>query len=118
MKTKMKSLLTCIILLLTISSCDKDSEKESTLNLTVASETVLRTVVPSQEEGEHMVITDDSKQTLYLPIGSIENFEYEKGFEYKLLVKKRNIKNAPLDSGSAVYTLIEILSKEKKQDKG
>lgn len=114
MKTKMRSLLACIILLLTISSCDDDSEKESTLNVTVASETVLRPVVPSQEEAEHMVITNDSKQTLYLPIGGIENFEYEKGFEYKLLVKRRNIKQPPLDSGSAVYSLIEILSKEKK----
>ena len=113
MKTQIKSILTCIVLLLMISSCDKD-ETESTLTLTVASETVLKAIVPSQEESEHMVITGDSRQTIYLPIGSIENFEYEKGFEYKLLVRKRNLKNPPQDSGSAIYTLIEILSKEKK----
>ncbi|MFV0588038.1 DUF4377 domain-containing protein [Bacteroides reticulotermitis] len=113
MKAQIKSILTCIILLLMVSSCDKD-ETEGTLTLTVASETVLKAIVPNQEESEHMVITGDSRQTIYLPIGSIENFVYEKGFEYKLLVRKRNLKNPPQDSGSAIYTLIEILSKEKK----
>lgn len=113
MRIRIGSVLACIVLLLMISSCDK-KETESVLTLTVASETVLRPVVPSQEEAEHMVITDNSEQIIYLPIGSIENFEYEKGFEYKLLVKKRNLKNPPLDSGSVIYTLIDILSKEKK----
>ena len=82
--------------------------------MTVASETVLRKVVPSQEETEHMVITGLSTQTLYLPFGGIENFEYEKGYEYKLLVQKSYIKNPPMDSGNERYTLVEILSKEKK----
>lgn len=112
MKTKIRSIFACIVLLLMVSSCDKN-ETESTLTLTVASETVLKTVVPSQEESEHMVITSDLRETLFLPMGSIEKFEYEKGFEYKLLVKKRNLKNPPLGSGSVVYTLIEILSKVK-----
>ncbi len=113
MKTQIKSILACIALLLMITSCDKD-EIENTLTLTVSPETVLRTTVPGQEESEYMEIIDDSEQTLYLPIGSIENFEYEKGFEYKVLVKKRNLENPPQDSVDAVYTLIEILSKEKK----
>lgn len=113
MKAAMRNLVFCTILLFTTISCNT-SEKESILNVTVASETVLRKVVPSQEETEHMVITGLSTQTLYLPFGGIENFEYEKGYEYKLLVQKSYIKNPPMDSGNERYTLVEILSKEKK----
>lgn len=113
MKTLAVYILVCLIILLIISGCDKD-EIETTLTLTIASETIQRTIVFSQAESEHMMITDASKQTFYLPIGTIENFEYEKGFEYKLLVKQKNLKNSSIYSGSAIYTLIKILSKKKK----
>ncbi|MCE5227411.1 MAG: DUF4377 domain-containing protein [Porphyromonadaceae bacterium] len=41
-------------------------------------------------------------------------FEYTEGYEYVLKVLVDPIENPPQDSSSARYTLLEIISKEKK----
>jgi hypothetical protein len=48
---------------------------------------------------------------LYSPI---EGFEYEKGYNYELLIKEDNVVNPPADASSIKYTLLKIVSKEKK----
>lgn len=45
---------------------------------------------------------------------NIEGFNYEPGYEYHLEVKETEIKNPPADSSSLKYTLIKVISKEKK----
>jgi len=46
---------------------------------------------------------------------ALNAFYYEKGFEYKLSVKKKLQKDPPQDSGNVIYILIEVLSKEKQE---
>ncbi|MGA0555308.1 DUF4377 domain-containing protein [Larkinella sp. VNQ87] len=43
----------------------------------------------------------------------IEGFEYTAGFEYKLRVRRENVKNPPADGSSARYVLVEVLEKNK-----
>ena len=45
---------------------------------------------------------------------TIEDFTYERGYEYILKVKKTHLANPPADGSSVRYRLIEILSKELK----
>ncbi|MTG97784.1 MULTISPECIES: DUF4377 domain-containing protein [Myroides] len=44
----------------------------------------------------------------------IEGFEYEEGFEYVVEVKRTELKNPPADAPSIRYTLVKLISKEKK----
>lgn len=44
----------------------------------------------------------------------IDGFTYESGYEYKIIVKAVNIPNPPMDGPSRKYSLVSLLSKEKK----
>jgi len=46
---------------------------------------------------------------------TIEGFDYQPGFIYKLNVKEEHFENVPADASSIKYTLVEVL--EKKKDK-
>lgn len=46
---------------------------------------------------------------------SIAGFDYEEGYEYIILVKMEKIKNSVPDLSGEQYTLIEIISKTKKE---
>ena len=39
--------------------------------------------------------------------GNIEGFNYEKGYEYKLIVNEIKVDNPPADSSSLKYTLVK-----------
>lgn len=41
----------------------------------------------------------------------IEGFDYQKGYQYKLLVHEEPVENPPADASSIHYTLVKILSK-------
>lgn len=45
----------------------------------------------------------------------IEGFEYERGYEYVIKVRKKEIANPPADRASFVYVLEKIVSKERKE---
>jgi len=45
---------------------------------------------------------------------TIIGFNYEEGFEYKILVSEKNIENPPQDASSIETKLIEIVSKIEK----
>lgn len=61
----------------------------------------------------------DDVWTLHYP-PFVEGFEYEEGYEYKLLVKAvaQDIENLPADTPSVFYYLISIISKEQKESEG
>jgi hypothetical protein len=42
----------------------------------------------------------------------IEGFDYEPGYEYKILVLRVRLADPPMDGADSVYRLIRILSKE------
>jgi len=41
----------------------------------------------------------------------IDGFEFQSGYEYKLKIKVKEIKNPPVDSSSLAYSLVEVLEK-------
>lgn len=42
----------------------------------------------------------------------IEGFDYEEGYEYKIIVSEHEIENPPMDASSIRYVLVSILEKE------
>lgn len=64
---------------------------------------------------EVMQISEDLRSWDYLGFGEIEGFQYERGYEYVLRIKKSNIANPPADAPSVRYELLDVLSKEKKE---
>ncbi len=48
-----------------------------------------------------------------MPFNVIKEFEYERGYEYELMVEKTTLANPPQDASNVEYTLIEIISKQK-----
>ncbi len=53
----------------------------------------------------------DDAYTLFS--GSIEDFEYDPGFEYELQVDASEVENPPADGSASYYTLIEIVSQTR-----
>jgi hypothetical protein len=43
----------------------------------------------------------------------IENFTFEEGYFYEIIVEIINVENPPADSSSKKYMLVEIISKEE-----
>ncbi|MCO5234226.1 MAG: DUF4377 domain-containing protein [Chitinophagales bacterium] len=61
-----------------------------------------------------MMIKKDTNQTEWENFYSqIEGFSYEKGYEYKLLIKEEKIENPPADGSNIRYILVKILSKNE-----
>lgn len=57
---------------------------------------------------------DNRKRTLSdIHFEGSDNFNYERGYEYLLKVKKIWMQNPPMDASSIKYVLLELLSKEK-----
>lgn len=88
--------------------CDKDDQE---MILVVASEK--GTCHTIGDFSCYVVKDKGSDIWRYMP-ESISGFEYETGYEYTIKVSVHNIKNPPQDASSKEYTLIEIISKEKK----
>jgi len=60
------------------------------------------------------LIKENENDLWQLFYDQIKGFTYEEGFEYKLLVSKEQLYQVPEDASSIKTTLVEIISKEKK----
>lgn len=106
-----------LIFLLTvgISSCIKDDNNErdkiEIVTIHVSSETKFMEFV-DETPVECMIVTVSNEQS-YLPLGWINGFKYEKGYEYSLKVKKITPAQPLQDAPRDLYLLIEVLSKVK-----
>lgn len=58
-------------------------------------------------------IRESSSQNWENFYGNIQNFDYQEGYHYKVKVQVTERENPPQDASALVYTLVEILSKEK-----
>lgn len=114
----MKNLFTltiCAVMVL-LASCSNDEEKESILNLSISAETIIHPAWPFDEQ-ELMVATNKADNTtIYLTLGEIQGFEYKKGYEYELIVKKTLLDNPPQDGSDCTFSLIELMSEKKIQE--
>lgn len=116
---KIKNVFGLVLLLLFVlglSSCIKDNDDEKDkieiVTMHISNETKFMKFL-EEELVECMVATVKNEQS-YLPLGWIDGFEYEKGYEYSLNVKKITPANPVQDVPINFYSLIEIISKEKK----
>jgi len=55
--------------------------------------------------------TEDGEWTLFY--SSIQGFEYEEGYNYKLEVRREDVPNPPADAPSVRYILVKEISKTK-----
>lgn len=111
MKRILRVTVLCFFALLAMASCNKSA---NTLTLVITPDPVMKRVGLSMAETEHMVAIDEAKDTLYFYLGEIHDFKYEKGFEYKIEVKKTIIDNPPADASNVSYSLVKVISKSKK----
>lgn len=116
MKTKNAGLVLMFLFMLGFSSCIKDNDDEKDkieiVTMYISNETKFMKFL-DEELVECMVVTVQKEQS-YIPLGWIDGFEYAKGFEYSLKVKKTTPLHSLQDVSRHFYSLIEILSKEKK----
>lgn len=113
----MKFIATILLTLLAVNSCG-DSKEESPKTVTyyvnsakVECEGAGKMQCLQIKKGETMPESDWSN--FY---GTIEGFDYQQGYTYKISVKEETLDPAkvPADASTIKYTLVEVL--EKKQD--
>ena len=93
------------------SSDDDNEDKVEQVTVYVSAETGLFYNVPNTTPEEGMrILIEGEDHYICVAFNTIAGFNYEKGNEYELLVKKTTLANPPKDSGSTRYELIRIVS--------
>lgn len=99
-------------------SCNPDEEQEyyRILEVTVLPETIVIDCCEpfNKSEQESMILMKENGEKFYLPLKEIQGFNYQKGFEYRLIIKEKHLTNPPQDSKNVEYLLLKELHKEKK----
>lgn len=96
-------------------SCNENSKTNSEKTLIIASKKADCIGVAPQEC--LLIKEDNTQKDWHFFYDQIKGFNYENGFEYKILVHTESLKNIPQDASSISYTLVKIISKEKKVSK-
>lgn len=99
----------CAALLL-CSACSDDDFEPYTQTLTIASEQVSGI----DYEASAFWVKKEGSNTWERDYTPISNFDYEPGYEYRILVRVNKIKTPGIDQHPYLYTLIKLISKEKK----
>ena len=114
-----KTIITALLALVVIGlvSCNSDNDYEDKVEqvtVYVSAETGLFYNVPNTTPEEGMrILIEGEDHYICVAFNTIAGFNYEKGNEYELLVKKTTLANPPKDSGSTRYELIRIVSQRK-----
>lgn len=107
----MKNIIVCIISIFCFISCENNDLTETETTLFIASKTInCIGMMPSN----CLLIKEKKEKNWEAFYSTIKGFSYEEGFEYELLVSKKEIENPPEDASSIQYTLLEIVSKIAK----
>jgi len=112
---KLKHLFTvlCILLIGLSTSCEKQEDIDDGQTWeerwVIGSKTIL---------GSNRIlcfwIKKNDNPVWQMARGYIKGFTYEEGYEYVVDVKATKVPDPPQDAGSITYSLIRIISKEKK----
>ena len=118
MKMNKHTIITILLAaILGLASCNRDSnyeDKVEQVTVYVSAETGLFYNVPNTTPEEGMrILIEGEDHYICVAFNTIAGFNYEKGNEYELLVKKTTLANPPKDSGSTRYELIRIVSQRK-----
>ncbi|MBB1140513.1 DUF4377 domain-containing protein [Myroides sp. WP-1] len=128
-------LIASLVGMFAFASCQGTKEqKEGAVEEVSVEETLDQTATPETKEAEDIVTmfigpkkvdctgvgpmkclqvkeTEDGEWTLFYT--SIEGFEYEEGYNYKLEVRREDVPNPPADAPSIRYILVKEISKTK-----
>lgn len=108
-------ILLVLVCLFSLTGCSEDEvpgNKVEMIKMDVSAETKINSFPGSSEPIEYLLAKEE-KESEYRTFGFLEirGFQYEKGYEYKLLVEKTTLINPPADGSDVRYRLIEVLSK-------
>lgn len=107
----MKKNITFLLFYISLVSCENNELTSSKKTLIIASEKIeCQGFVPQL----CFLIKENSEQNWKYFYDSIIGFNYEEGFEYKIIVEQNEIEDPPQDASSIETTLIEIISKIEK----
>lgn len=104
-------------------SCGGDdvTDSKKTVELTIYPDTGFNGFLFSDDMyGEFLQFTEgksSKKQLLLYPGESFNNFNYQKGYKYKLKATKITLNHAPQEGANTTYEYLETLSKEKVLDR-
>ncbi|MDM1044810.1 DUF4377 domain-containing protein [Myroides sp. 1354] len=127
-------LIASLVGMFAFASCGNKNQKEGTVEEVSVEETLDKTATPETAETQDIVTmfigpkkvdctgvgpmkclqvkeTEDGEWTLLY--SSIQGFEYEEGYNYKLEVRREDVPNPPADAPSVRYILVKEISKTK-----
>jgi hypothetical protein len=115
---KLDLLLVFVLISVLFAGCLKkeDGDKEKNVVMTIYPETGYGASLMSNIITQPLIFTDsddNQKQMLVDIITEGFSFDYERGYEYTLKVKKVWMHEPPQDVSSIKYVFIELLSKKK-----
>lgn len=106
-----------VVLSILLTGCIKEEvDKEKVVEMTIYPETGYGASVLSNVWTQPLIYSIDNERDKGLLMDIIIegfNFDYERGYEYKLKVKKVWMHNPPQDVSSIKYVFIKLLSKKK-----
>lgn len=103
-----------ILALVTLSACTSSASanldgEEEILVLEVAPHTVS---CVGEMAGRCIQVRGPGEEEWRIFYHTIDGFEHEEGFQYRLRVARREVPNPPADGSAYAYRLIEVLSME------
>lgn len=107
----MNKIILFLTLILVLSACENNTESTIEKTLFVASKKVDCIGIAPQK---CLLIRENDTQNWQYFYDAIAGFEYEEGFEYKIIVSESEIENPPQDASSIKTTLIKLISKVEK----
>ncbi len=107
--------LTLCLLLFSFFSCDKDGGE--IVSMIIASE---KGIMHDGESGLDIptLVGKVGKSDKWEVVGSIEGFDFEEGYECRLLVAVIPVKNPPAGGSGLRYKMLRLLSKTEKDSEG
>lgn len=112
----LRFLLIMPLIVTVLSGCGDDESKDEAgiVMMSVSSEITVMNALGADAlcpvECMLVRIEGEDGQWRPLPMGSIEHFNYERGHEYELRVKRTILANPPMDGSDRTYTLLSVVS--------
>lgn len=96
-------------------SCEKNTEEEGVWKEQwLVGPSLIHITNWAEASGDYLEIKKVGSDTWTVYPNAVEGFDYEEGYEYEILVKGRMTPKPVIDRPSELYSLIKIISKEKK----
>lgn len=108
-----KTVLLALTSIVFLVSCDEDelTDRVETIKMYVSAETGTYMPWGSEAPVECMLVKEDGDlEYSHLAFGGIQGFDYVRGHEYELEVRKTTLANPPADGSNIAYELLKIIN--------